>query len=201
MSLCSRLLLGLVFAVHPVVAKTASDDLGAAGDQLGDFDYAVRMKASRTLRRAGTDALLPVLLDAVQNHEDSYLQFRAIVLIYGLEQPRSHTVFEKALDSPNDRVLAAAYEYFEQVPSAPLVPRLLAALEAETSEFVGGPCVTVPPRPLTTVRSSFLGALDGAGRREALDVLFKVGLGADDSVRAPIVIALGTVALRNPELV
>ena len=50
-------------------------------------------------------------------------------------------------------------------------------------------------------RSSFLGALDGAGRREALDVLFKVGLGADDSARAPIVIARGTVALRNPELV
>ena len=322
MSLCSRLLLGIVFAVQPVVAQTISDDLSAAVDRLGDFDYAVRMEASRTLRRADTDAALPVLLDALQNHEDSYVQFRAIVLIYGLEQPRNHTVFEGALDSPNDRVRAAAYEYFEQVPSAPLVPKLLAALETETSEFVrpylvralaandDDPAVQVrltqdidrgqeyfrgaviealgdhgavyavdslipiiaddgplhddallalgkigDPRALAPLRrvqaragatlqpivsataclmdldcesqlqyivealrygaatatddgqelvrsaSAALGALASAGRREALDVLFEVGLGADDSARAPIALALGTVALRNPELV
>ena len=70
------------------------------------------------------------------HHDDSYVQFRAIVLIYGLEQPRNHTVFEEALDSPNDRVRAAAYEYFEQVPTAAVVPKLLAALETGTSEFV-----------------------------------------------------------------
>ena len=322
MSLLFRLLLGMIFAVQPVVAQTASDDLRTAVDQLGDFDYTVRMQASRTLRRAEADVALPVLLDAVQHHDDSYVQFRAIVLIYGLEQPRNHTVFEEALDSPNDRVRAAAYEYFEQVPSAAVVPKLLAALETETSEFVrpylvralaahdddlavqvrlvrdidrgqeyfrgaviealgdygavyavdslipiiaddgplhddallalgkiGDPRALAPLRrvqaragatlqpivsaaaclmdldcesqlryivealrygaatatdegqELVRSASSALGALAGVGRREALDVLFEVGLGADDSARAPIALALGTVALRNPELV
>ena len=32
-------------------------------------------------------------------------------------------------------------------------------------------------------------------------MLFEVGRGAEDSARAPIALALGTVALRNPELV
>ena len=32
-------------------------------------------------------------------------------------------------------------------------------------------------------------------------MLFEVGLGADESARAPTALALGTVALRNPELV
>ena len=249
-------------------------------------------------------------------------QFRSVVLIYGLEQPQVHTVFEEALDSPNDRVRAAAYEYFEQVPSAEVVSRLLAALDTETSEFVrpylvralaandNDPVVQarlmrdidrgqgyfrgaviealgdhgavyavdslIPiiaddgplhddallalgkigdPRTLAPLRrvqeragaalqpivsataclldldcegqlryigealrygvvtvdgenpellrsaASALAALGGAGRREALDMLFEVGLRADDSARAPIALALGTVALRNPELV
>ena len=322
MNLCTRLLVGMVLVVQSAAAQTVSDDLRAAVDQLGDFDYTARMEASRMLRRADPDAALPVLLDAVQHHKDSYVQFRSVVLIYGLEQPQVHTVFEEALDSPNDRVRAAAYEYFEQVPSAEVVSRLLAALDTETSEFVrpylvralaandNDPVVQarlmrdidrgqgyfrgaviealgdhgavyavdslIPiiaddgplhddallalgkigdPRTLAPLRrvqeragaalqpivsataclldldcegqlryigealrygvvtvdgenpellrsaASALAALAGAGRREALDMLFEVGLGADDSARAPIALALGTVALRNPELV
>ena len=49
--------------------------------------------------------------------------------------------------------------------------------------------------------SSALAALASAGRRAALDMLFEVGLSASDSARAPIALALGTVALRNPKLV
>ena len=322
MSLCARLLVGMVFVAQSAVAQTAHDDLRAAVDRLGDFDYTARMEASRTLRRADADAALPVLLDALRNHEDSYVQFRSIVLIYGLEQPRGHVVFEEAMDSPNDRVRAAAYEYFEQVPSAAVVPKLLAALDTETSEFVRpylvralaandddpavqerlmqdidrgqgyfrsaviealgdhgavyavdslipiigedgplhddallalgkiGDARTLAPlrqvqeragstlqpivsaaaclleldcegqlryimealrygattagddsQELVRSASAALAALAGAGRREALDVLFEVGLAAADSARAPIALALGTVALRNPELV
>ena len=322
MNLCFRLLVGMVFVVQSAVAQTAPEDLRAAVDRLGDFDYTARMDASRILRRADADAALPVLLDAVQHHEDSYVQFRSIVLIYGLEQPRGHTVFEQALDSLNDRVRAAAYEYFEQLPSAAVVPKLLAALDTETSEFVrpylvralaandddpavqarlmreidrgqgyfrgaviealgdhgavyavdslipiiadegplhddallalgkiGDPRTLDPLRrvqeradatlqPIVSATACLLGldcegqlrylvdalrygaaAVDGenpellrsaasalaalatTGRREALDVLFEVGRGAGDSARAPIALALGTVALRNPELV
>ena len=136
MKLRCALLVTMVFVVQFAVAQTAPDELRAAVDQLGDFDYTARMEASRMLRRADADAVLPMLLDALRHHEDSYVQFRSIVLIYGLEQPQSLTLFEEALDSPNDRVRAAAYEYFEQVPSAAVVPKLLAALDTETSEFV-----------------------------------------------------------------
>jgi HEAT repeat protein len=322
MNLCARLLVGVVFLTQSAVAQTNHDDLRTAVDQLGDFDHTVRMEASRTLRRAGADAVLPVLLDAWKHHEDSYVQFRSIVLIYGLEEPRGHAAFEEALDSQNDRVRAAAYEYFEQVPSTTVAPKLLAALDKETSEFVrpylvralaandNDPAVqgrlmqdidrgqgyfrgaviealgdhgaayavdslipliaedgplhddallalgkigdprTLPPlrrvqeragstlqpivsaaaclldldcegqlryivetlrygattatddgQELVRSASSALAALAGAGRRAALDVLFEVGLSAGDSARGPIALALGTVALRNPELV
>lgn len=321
MNLCAPLLVGMM-AVQPGVAQPTRDDLRAAVDRLGDFDYAARTDASRTLRRADPDAVFPVLLDAVQHHEDSYVQFRAVVLIYGLALPRSRAVFETALDASNDRVRAAAYEYFEQAPSASIVPRLLAALDTETSEFVRpylvralaahdddpdvqarlvldidrgqeyfrgaviealgdhGAGYAVEPLiriigdpgplrddallalgkigdarsigPLGAVQSegdaslqpvvsataclldidcerqfryitdalsytvdtgdgdnqellrsaaTGLSALAVAGRREALDVLFELGLRAGDSARAPIALALGTVALRNPGLV
>ena len=68
MNLCTRLLVGMVLVVQSAAAQTVSDDLRAAVDQLGDFDYTARMEASRMLRRADPDAALPVLLDAVQHH-------------------------------------------------------------------------------------------------------------------------------------
>ena len=136
MSLYARVLAGTVLAVQVGLAQSATDDIRAAVDQLGDFDYAVRMEASRRLRRADVDTSFPALLDAVEHHEDSYVQFRSIVLIYGLDQPHGQTVFQEALDSQNDRVRAVAYEYFEQAHSAVVVPKLLAALDTETSEFV-----------------------------------------------------------------
>ena len=85
MKLRCALLVTMVFVVQFAVAQTAPDELRAAVDQLGDFDYTARMEASRMLRRADADAVLPMLLDALRHHEDSYVQFRSIVLIYGLE--------------------------------------------------------------------------------------------------------------------
>ena len=49
--------------------------------------------------------------------------------------------------------------------------------------------------------TSGLAALAMAGRRDALAALFEVGLTANDTARAPIALALGTVALRNPSVV
>ena len=104
--------------------------------RLGDFDYDVRMDASRAIRRADPAIVVPMLREAVLRHSDSYVQFRSVVLLYGLEGQRARSVFDDALDSSNDRVRAAAYEYFEQFPSAAVVPTLLAGLDTETSEFV-----------------------------------------------------------------
>ena len=104
--------------------------------ELGDFDFAVRMEASRRIRRLDPDFVAPLLVAAAHEHGDSYVQFRAAVLLSGLGGPHAREFFRRALDAPNDRVRAAAYEVAEHDPDAALTPTLLAALDAETSEFV-----------------------------------------------------------------
>ena len=104
--------------------------------ELGDFDYAVRMDASRRIRRLDAAVATPLLVEAARAHDDSYVQFRAAVLLSGLGGPQAQEFFRQALDAPNDRVRAAAYEVAAHEPDAALAARLLAALDGETSEFV-----------------------------------------------------------------
>ena len=103
---------------------------------LGNFDFLVRADASRVLRRMDAASAVPALVWAAQFHEDSYVQFRAAVLVSGFGGASAREFFEVALDSPNDRVRTAAYDYFEHEPDAGLAPTLLTALDFETSEFV-----------------------------------------------------------------
>lgn len=117
-------------------AQLSAADLVEAVNQLGDFDYDRRMEASRALRRADPAEVAPLLADAVQEHPDSYVQFRALVLLYGVAPERARAAFLDALESPNDRVRAAAYDYFEHHPEPEVIPKLLAAFETEASEFV-----------------------------------------------------------------
>ena len=131
-----QVLLWLILSVGFGWTQTAEDQLHEAIDQLAEFDYAVRVEASRALRRADPDVVHPVLLHAVEHHQDSYVQFRSLVLIYGLDLPDVDKVFSGALNSSNDRVRASAYEYFETFPSPDVGSQLLAALDTETSEFV-----------------------------------------------------------------
>lgn len=116
--------------------QTAAEQLPQLIDQLGDFDFAVRMEASRAVRRADPALAGAALREAVRLHEDSYVQFRALVLLYGLDLQDTRDAFAEALESPNDRVRAAAYSYYEIEPDPAIAPRLLAALDSETSEFV-----------------------------------------------------------------
>jgi len=317
-----RVLLWLILSVGFGWTQTAEDQLHEAIDQLAEFDYAVRVEASRALRRADPNVVRPALLHAVEHHQDSYVQFRALVLIYGLDLPDVDKVFSGALNSSNDRVRASAYEYFETFPSPDVGSQLLAALDTETSEFVrpylvralaandddssvrerlvqdihrgqsyfrgaviealgdhralyavdslipliaedgpfrddallalgkiGDRRVIQPLRQLQrdsdtkiqpivsaaaclldvgcdgqlsyivdTLRygiepsnennqelirnaSTALSALATAGQQRALDALFELGVNASESARAPIALALGKVALRNPQIV
>ena len=133
-------LVGLAFTVlavsWPADAVRQNPDVRGAIDRLGDFDYAVRTKASQDIRRSDPEVAVPALLDAVRHHDDTYVQFRAIVLVYGFGPSQMGEIFEEALDSLNDRVRAAAYEYFEQFPSGRVVSKLAIRLETEVSEFV-----------------------------------------------------------------
>ena len=110
--------------------------LRQAVDQLGSLDYATRMTAGRTVRRAAPAQAVPVLLQAVAEHADGYIRFRALVLLTGFNDPRTEDAMAEAMGSPNDRLREVGYAYFEQHPTPAVTDRLLAALDKEEGEFV-----------------------------------------------------------------
>lgn len=110
--------------------------LAAAIDKLGTLDFAERMAAARTARRAEPALAVPTLLKAVESHPDAYVRFRALVLLSGFNDPRTRDVMRGALGVQNDRLRAVAYAYFERNPDPGVVPKLLAAVPSESSEFV-----------------------------------------------------------------
>ena len=111
-------------------------ELRQAIDHLADLDYDARTKAGRTVRRAPATQAVPALIQAVHEHVDGYIRFRALVLLTGFNDPRTPDTMDEALSSPNDRLREVAYGYFERHPEAGLVPRLLTALDKETGDFV-----------------------------------------------------------------
>jgi len=130
-------LLGGVSAAQergPVPVPLSS--LREAVAQLGSLDYATRMTAARTVRRAAPAQAVTVLLQAVDEHADGYIRFRALVLLTSFNDPRTDDAMTEALASPNDRLREVAYAYFEQHPNPALTDRLLSALDKEEGEFV-----------------------------------------------------------------
>ena len=125
---------GLPVAAQP--PPVSEQDLIAAIDQLGDFDYDVRTQASRLVRRASLEQARPALVAAVSEHEDGYVRFRALVLLLGFGGEEARQAALGVLTDPNDRLRAVAYGYFAHNPDAATAAQFLAALETETSEFV-----------------------------------------------------------------
>jgi len=120
----------------PAAEKVSPAQVKSAIDLLGSLDFPVRMNAGRTVRRADASVAVPALLEAVGTHKDSYVRFKALVVLSGFNDPRNSEVMVKALDDRNDRLRAAAYGWFEHHPDPKMVPQLLAALAKEESEFV-----------------------------------------------------------------
>jgi len=116
----------------PASAEQIQEAIG----KLGDFDYPTRMSAGRTLRRAPAAQVGPALLTAAREHADGYIRFRALTLLTGFNDPRILDVMEESMVSPNDRLREVAYAYFEQHPRPSLAPKMIAALDKETGEFV-----------------------------------------------------------------
>ena len=123
-------------AMAQVQVAITPSELSEMFSNLGDFDYDVRSEASRKVRRLDADIVVSPLVAAANSHEDSYVQFRAAVLLYSFGVTEVGTFFRSALDSSNDRVRAAAYDYAEHEPDPAIVSRLLLAMDEETSEFV-----------------------------------------------------------------
>jgi HEAT repeat protein len=155
----------------------SADQLKAAIDKLGDLDYDTRTAASRTVRRTGAAQAVPGLLQAVAEHADGYVRYRALVLLTGFNDPRTRDAVRESLTSPNDRLRTVAYSFFEHHPDRAMLPELLAALEKEQAEFV---------RP-ALVRA--LAALGGDTRVHAT-LIKEVGRG-EDFFRSAVIEALG----------
>src|SRR5262245_6111578 len=117
-------------------APVTAEQVQAAIDKLGSVDYPVRSSASRTVRRADASIAVPALLQAVKQHADQYVRFRALVILSGFNDARTRDVMVAAIGDKNDRMRTVAYGYFEHNPDKAVAPRLLQALKVEESEFV-----------------------------------------------------------------
>jgi HEAT repeat protein len=79
---------------------------------------------------------VPALLQAVAEHADGYVRYRALVLVTAFNDPRTKDSMREALASPNDRLRAVAYSFFEHNPDRALLPQFLTALDKEQGQFV-----------------------------------------------------------------
>jgi len=160
-------------AVSPEQLKTAID-------KLGDFDYDTRTAASRTVRRTVATQAVPALLQAVAEHSDGYVRYRALVLLTGFNDPRTTDAMKESRTSPNDRLRTVAYSFFEHHPDRALIGDLIVSLDKEQGEFV---------RPLLVRALAAHGAaFDDPRIRQTL--LREAGRG-EDYFRSAVIEALG----------
>ena len=157
--------------------QTSAAELKAEIGNLGKFDDAPRMAASRAVRRAPPEQAVPALIEAATNNPDGYVRFRALVLLSGFNDPRARDVMLASLDDPNDRLRTSAYHYVEHNPEPGMAPRLLKKLDTETDEFV---------RPALTRALAAYG--DDPAVQKALSALVMRG---DDLFRSAVIEALG----------
>ena len=183
-----------LFVISPASAQekgptpTSPEQIKAAIDKLGDLDYPTRMAAGRTIRRALTAPAVTALLQAVSEHADGYVRFRALTLLTGFGDPRIQDAMAAAMVSPNDRLREVAYAYFEHNPNPALSARLLAGLEKEEGEFV---------------RPALIRALAAIPRDlKIIDVLMRDAMRGVDFFRSTVIEAIGDykVAMALPRL-
>jgi HEAT repeat protein len=122
---------------EPNAPQTVSAaQLKDAIDKLGALDYDTRTSASRLIRRSAPAQAVPALLGAVAQHADSYVRYRALVLLTAFNDPRTRDAIHESLATPNDRLRSVAYAYYERNPDKALLPELMGALDKEQAEFV-----------------------------------------------------------------
>ena len=137
------------------------------------------------MRRTPAAQAVPALLQAVSDHADGYVRYRALVLLTGFSDPRTKDAMREALANPNDRLRAVAYSFFEHTPDPMLAPQFLAALAKEEGEFVR-PALVRALASLGTGRGLSDPALQNV--RQAL--VREVGRG-QDYFRSAVIEALG----------
>ena len=93
-----------IAAQTPTGQSVVSDkDLAAAINSLGAFDFPARTAASRTVRRAAAAQAVPALAAAAKSNADSYVQYRALVLLAGFDDPSTPQVMQSIPPPPSSR--------------------------------------------------------------------------------------------------
>src|SRR3954465_12187931 len=162
--LCVVLVAAAAASQEPAAPQnTTAAQLQAAIDKLGSLDYTTRTSASRVVRRTASAQAVPALLQAVTDHADGYVRYRALVLLTGFNDPRTKDAMRESLASPNDRLRTVAYSFFEHNPDPSMLRVFLTALDKEQAEFVRPALV----RALAAVAAAAQGD-DGNRARQAL---------------------------------
>lgn len=185
----------------------STQELQTAIDRLGNLDFVFRMNASRTIRRAPAVQAVPALIQAVSEHADGYVRFRALVLLTGFNDPRTPDIVRGLLNDPNNRLREVAYAWYEHNPNSAMIPQLLQLLEREQEEFLRPALIRAlaahgsDPRVRDTLltdvrrgqdffRSAVIEALGDFRRTYAVQSLIEVAM-LDGPLQDDAVLALG----------
>jgi len=156
--------------------------LQSAIAKLGDLDYSARTNASRLVRRTPAAQAVPALIQAVSEHGDGYVRYRALVLLTGFNDPRAKDSMRESLTSPNDRLRAVAYSFFEHNPDRALIPQFVKAFDTEQGEFV---------RPAVGRALAAAAAGEGVEVAAARQALIRDVARGEDFFRSSVIEALG----------
>jgi hypothetical protein len=157
--------------------RVTPEQIAAAIDQLGNLDYAIRARAAQTIRRSDPAMAVAALMQAVDEHKDGYVRFRALVLLSGFNDPRTRDVMARAIADPNDRLREVGFAWFEAHPEPSLAREFVKRLDTELADFV---------------RPALIRALAALGRDPVVQrALVKEAYRGQDFFRSAVVEALG----------
>src|SRR5580765_1704466 len=78
--------------LSPAAIQSSIDALGSIDAAASGAAFTARMNAARALRRAPADAVTPALIHAIDSNNNSYVRFRALVLLTAFNDPRTPDV-------------------------------------------------------------------------------------------------------------
>ncbi|HWW82829.1 MAG TPA: HEAT repeat domain-containing protein, partial [Vicinamibacterales bacterium] len=170
-------------------------------------DARVRQALVREVGR-GQDYFRSAVIEALGDYKASYA-FDALIAIAKLDGPlREDAVI--ALGRIGDKRALETLAALQRSASRQAQPSVAAAIcllgvncdshEGYLVETLKFSDKNLGFQELLRVAASGLGALAVAGHREAAEALFQIGIPSRDPTRAPVAIALGTIALRNTPL-
>jgi len=168
-------------ATQASAAPITEAALNEAIDKLGAFDLKDRTQASKAVRRAPEPMAVAALAKAARSHKDSYVRYRALVLLTGFGDAAG-PVARDVLADPDNRLRVVAYGWFSVHPDPTVLQTLLSALDTERLEFV---------RPVLTRTVAAYG--DDPRARAALLPLITRG---EDLFRGAVIEALGDYRAR-----